>query len=35
MRFCNMELAESNMKQTVRLRDMAEILTLTKCVPIK
>lgn len=25
MRFCNMELAESNMKQTVRLRDMAEI----------
>lgn len=25
MRFCNMELAESNMKQTVRLGDMAEI----------
>ena len=25
MRFCNMELAESDMKQTVRLRDMAEI----------
>ena len=25
MRFCYMELAESNMKQTVRLGDMAEI----------
>lgn len=25
MRFCYMELAESDMKQTVRLRDMAEI----------
>ena len=25
MRFCNMELAESDMQQTIKIRDMAEI----------
>ncbi len=35
MRFCYMELAESDMQQTIKIRDMAEINQYTKVSQVK